>query len=98
MKLSLRSLGGSIKDYKHMLEKKLDFDNIYNVIKDEMIMNAWGEGKHKHIFLDELQIEVGSLEELFAIFSEFDEGMGYGGHITVDVKDNIVYILDTWIE
>uniref|UniRef100_A0AB39C7G7 Uncharacterized protein n=1 Tax=Bacillus phage KoopaTroopa TaxID=3234046 RepID=A0AB39C7G7_9CAUD len=99
MKISIASLGGSIKDYEELLKDKVDFEKHYVVIRDEMIYNAWGEGKHKHCFADELKdVEVESLEELFAIFEGFRDWSGFAGQLTVDVTNNIVYVLDTWIE
>jgi hypothetical protein len=102
MKITIGSLKGSIREYEHLLRKKLDFDKHYRVIADEVreYDGLGGKKSSYHIFLDELvDVEVDSIEELFGLFDEFEEGMGRGfGHITVNVKTGEVQILDSWIE
>jgi hypothetical protein len=99
MKISISSMRGSIKNYQDLLSKKLDFDKHYKVLRDEMIQYEY-MSKPFHNFADCLEdVEVNSIEELFDLFSEFDGGMGPDyGHVTVDVKENWVQILDSWIE
>jgi hypothetical protein len=93
MKVTIRSLGGAfIRDYKEMLEKKLDYKAHYNVYMSKWLNNQ----EYK---LDELKdVEINSIEELYKIFNEF-EGFSYPDcQIAIDVKSNIVYIFDTWVE
>jgi hypothetical protein len=95
MKVSIQSLKCDLLQYKRLLERKVDWDKHLNVAF------TWDNPITKEVMQNyELRdVEVNSAEELFNLFSEFDEGMGpRSGHITIDVAGNIVYILDTWIE
>lgn len=90
----------TLESYKELLAKKVDFDKHYTLYNSYEWVNYYNKEDKKMIYSYELRdVEVNSIEDLFDIFSEFEEGMGEGyGHITVDVKNNIVYILDHWIE
>lgn len=94
MKVSIRSLAGDLKRYKSLLEKKMDYEKHLN------LASVWvhPQTKVEHRIYELKDVEINSLEELFAIFDEFREDFGYGGHITIDVKKNIVYVLDSYIE
>jgi len=95
MKLSIRSLGGLVKDYEPFIGGKVDYFKHYNITHDEIRKD--GYGKDYHFISDELKdVEVETLEELFEIFKPLSEF--YAGQITVDVHNNIVWILDSWIE
>lgn len=98
MKLKIRSLAGSIEKYEDLLNNKLDWDKHYHVHYSGIRDNGYGVSTK--VEWDELKdVEVDSLEHLFDIFEEFKEGMGEGfGHITVDVKEGIIYVLDSWVE
>lgn len=101
MIISIRSLAGSIKKYEGLLNQKLRFNDHYHVIKEGIIPNYYHpELPGQPYVSDELAgITVHDLDDLFDIFEGFKEGMGEGtGHITIDIKNNIVYVLDSWIE
>jgi type II secretory pathway component HofQ len=101
VKISIRSMrDNTLKSYKELLEKKVDFDKHYTLYNSYESVNYYNQEDKTMVYLYELKdVEVNTIEELFDIFSEFEAGMGEGyGHITIDVKNNIVYILDHWIE
>ena len=100
MLISIRSLAGSVEKYKDLFSKKLDYDKHYNIVREGIIPNPYNpEGPGQKFIVDELkEVEVETLTDLFDIFEGFREGMGYGGHFTVDIEENIVYVLDSWIE
>lgn len=85
MLIRIRSMSYSIKHYRNLLEKHLNFDHHYNVFNEQYNR-------------DELQCVDVDINELFDMFEEFEDQYGGAGHITVDVKENIVWILDSWIE
>jgi len=97
MRMSIQSLGGSIKDYESLLGDKISYEEHYHVYRDEIIKD--GYGKDVRILCDGLKdVFIPSIESLTYIFEDFNEKYGYGGQITMDVHNKIVYILDTWIE
>jgi hypothetical protein len=89
MKFDIYSLNGNLKVYRDLFNKKIDFDKHF---KERLI-----DGKFVAQFLEDVEID--SLEDFLDLFSEFEAGYGeHFGHITVNVVQKEINILDHWIE
>jgi len=89
MKVSVRSLGGKfLHEYRDaLISKGIDFDKHLNEVSPR-------NPEYKEL----KDVEFNSLEELFAIFEDF-EGFSFSEcQIAIDVKNKIVNIFDTWVE
>lgn len=96
MKVSIRSMKGSINEYRPLLEPQLDFDKHYNVYRE--FYHSW----HKRtVTLDELKdVEIKDLEQLFAIFKHFKdfETSFREGELVINMEENAVYLFNHWVE
>ncbi|OMD20344.1 hypothetical protein [Paenibacillus odorifer] len=78
---------------KSMQEKGKLKEEYYDILKHNL---DWKKSYDEQD--DVLIVELSKIEELFSIFAGLEMQMGYGGHITIDFQDSIIYILDSWIE
>jgi hypothetical protein len=101
MKFNIYSLRGDISKYKDLLYAELGDVYYTHLVEGEaVIVNPFDSSKNIVEPTGYLEnVEISSLEDFLEIFSKFERVMGDSyGHITVDVVNREVNILDSWIE
>lgn len=94
MIISIRSMKGSINNYRDVFEKYIDYDKHYNIFEE-----YYDEWRDKQTKLDELKDVDVTLEDLVIMFKEIEDNVELMGfEFAFNISKNAVYVFNTWVE